>query len=76
MKAPDKLYLSELIYNSFQYQIPDPDDELEVEYINKEVFLTRISEWLIIYSTPIIKGSSQECVVNLSDFKQFLEALI
>ena len=75
MKAPDKLYLSELIYSSFQYAIPDPDDEFEVEYINKEVFLTRISEWLSIYSTPIIKGSSQ-CVVNLTDLKQFLETLI
>lgn len=76
MKAPDKLYLSELIYSSFQYQISDPDDEYQVEYINKGVFLARISEWLSIYSTPIIKGSSQECIVNLTDFKQYLETLI
>ena len=75
MKAPIKLYISPTIYSTFQYRVPDPDDDQQVEYINKEVFLTRISEWLSTYSTPIIKGSSQ-CVVNMTDLKQYLETLI
>lgn len=76
MKAPDKLYLSELIYSSFQYAIPDPD-ESQVEYINKKVFLIRISEWLSLHSKSLImEDSSQEQVVSLSDFTQFLETLI
>ena len=76
MKAPDKLYIPPIIYSSFQYMVPDPD-EPQVEYINKEVFLTRISEWLSLHSkTLIMEDSSQEQVVSLTDFMQFLEALI
>lgn len=41
MKAPDKLYVSQLIYETWQYQTPDPDDETQVEYIRKEALL----EW-------------------------------
>lgn len=42
MKAPDKIYMSNLIYDSWQYTIPDPDDETEVEYIRKDALI----EWL------------------------------
>lgn len=38
---PDKIYVSNLIYNSWQYTIPDPDDEMEVEYIRKNALI----EW-------------------------------
>ena len=41
MKAPDKIYVSNWIYNIWQYTIPDPDDETEVEYIRKDALL----EW-------------------------------
>lgn len=39
--VPDKIYVSNLIYDSWQYTIPDPDDETEVEYIRKDALL----EW-------------------------------
>ena len=39
--APDKLYISHLIYDTFMYQTPDPDDETQVEYIRKDALL----EW-------------------------------
>ena len=39
---PDKLYISQLIYGTWQYQTPDPDDENQVEYIRKDVLL----KWL------------------------------
>ena len=42
MKAPDKIYVSHLIYDTWQYTTPDPDDETEVEYIRKDALL----EWL------------------------------
>ncbi len=41
MIAPDKLYVSHLIYDTWQYTTPDPDDETEVEYVRKNVLL----EW-------------------------------
>lgn len=33
---PDKLYIPQLIYGTWQYQTPDPDDETQVEYIRKD----------------------------------------
>lgn len=42
MKAPNKLYISQLIYGTWQYQTPDPDDETQVEYIRKDALL----KWL------------------------------
>ena len=44
MVAPDKIYVSNLIYNSWQYTIPDPDDETEVEYIRKDALIEWIRE--------------------------------
>lgn len=48
MIAPDKLYVSHLIYDTWQYTTPDPDDETEVEYVRKDALL----EWA---------GMRQEC---------------
>ena len=42
MEAPDKLYVSQLIYETWQSQTPDPDDDTQVEYIRKDLLL----EWL------------------------------
>lgn len=42
MNAPDKIYVSHLIYDTWQYTTPNLDDELEVEYIRKDALL----EWL------------------------------
>ncbi len=39
--VPDKIYVSRLIYDTWQYTMPDPDNETEVEYIRKDSLL----EW-------------------------------
>lgn len=39
MKAPDKIYVSSLIYGTWQFTEHDPDDETEVEYICKDTLL-------------------------------------
>lgn len=44
MTAPDKIYVSNLIYGSWQYTIPDPDDETEVEYLRKDALLEWVKE--------------------------------
>ncbi len=44
MKAPDKLYISRLIYETWQYQTPDPDDNTEVEYIRKDALMEWVKE--------------------------------
>ena len=46
MEAPDKLYISKNIYGTFVYQVPDPDDKTEVEYIRVDAFIEKAEEWL------------------------------
>lgn len=52
MKAPNKLYVSQLIYETWQYQTPDPDDETQVEYIRKDALLEWIDEYKNYSSGP------------------------
>lgn len=46
MEVPDKLYLSHLIYDTFQYQIHDPDDDTEIEYVRKDVFVEKAIKYI------------------------------
>ena len=46
MKAPERLYLSELIYSTFQYQVPDPDDKTAVEYTRTDTFIDKVENFL------------------------------
>lgn len=46
MKVPDKLYLSKNIYTTYQYQVPDPNDETAVEYTNTDAFINKACDWI------------------------------
>lgn len=46
MKAPERLYLSEIIYGTYQYQVPDPDDKTAVEYIRTDAFIDKVENFL------------------------------
>lgn len=43
--APERLYLSETIYSTYLYQVPDPDDESAVEYTRTEAFVKKACEY-------------------------------
>lgn len=45
-EAPEKLYLSKNIYNTYQYQVPDPDDASNVEYIRTNYFIEQALKFL------------------------------
>lgn len=45
-ETPEKLYLSNNIYSTYLYQVPDPDDETSVEYIRKDAFMDKACEFL------------------------------
>ena len=49
-EAPEKLYLSKNIYSTYLYQVPDPDDETAVEYVNIDAFIEKAVEWLKSHS--------------------------
>lgn len=69
MKAPNKLYISQLIYGTWQYQTPDPDDETQVEYIRKDALM----EWLKErYNSTI---SNIGCYTGNSVWKEVIEKL-
>ena len=45
MEAPEKLYLSKNIYSTYQYQVPDPDDDTTVEYTCTNTFIEKACEY-------------------------------
>ena len=77
MKAPDKLYISKIIYGTFQYQVPDPDDKTIVEYIRTEAFIEKIEKYLkdrllgyIDYCKHGVGVSTEEFI---NDFKNYIK---
>lgn len=40
-KAPERLYLSKIIYSTYLYQVPDPDDKTAVEYTRTDAFIEK-----------------------------------
>lgn len=46
MEAPEKLYLSKNIYSTYLYQVQDPDDESNVEYIRTDYFIEQALKFL------------------------------
>ena len=65
MTAPDKIYVSNLIYDSWQYTIPDPDDETEVEYIRKDALIEWIQEARAIpHENAIVRDLAFQEVIN------------
>lgn len=78
--APEKLYLSKNIYSTYQYQVPDPDDNSTVEYIRKDALVERACSWLkenkdkYLYNT----GERDEYIPTCSskmieDFRKYVE---
>ena len=64
MKAPDKLYISQLIYGTWQYQTPDPEDETQVEYIRKDALMEWLQQGFDWIKTPVI--SVQQVIDKLN----------
>ena len=75
MSAPDRLYLSKGIYDTFMYQTPDPDDETEVEYIRADAFVDKVCEWFNEHFEDIglewLRGYNADEVIE--DFKKYME---
>ena len=61
--APERLYLSKTIYNTYLYQVPDPDDETAVEYTRADAFLEKAISWL----------KEQDEMIGVSFQEDFLE---
>ena len=81
MEIPDKLYLSHLIYGTFQYQVPDPDDDTQVEYIRKDAFIKKAAAYLNekFYFNNLhyaVENNTFNCMEELfEDFKEYMEEL-
>ena len=45
-EAPEKLYLSKNIYSTYLYQVPDPDDDTQVEYTRTDAFIEKACKFL------------------------------
>jgi hypothetical protein len=67
-EAPERLYLSETIYSTFLYQVPDPDDETVVEYTRTDAFVKKACAWLENNLQGIVGGS-----IYIEDFRNYME---
>ena len=82
MKAPEKLYLSKNIYSTFLYQLPDPDDETQVEYSNTDVFIekavnylnSKLCDWVRIeHPNPSVSPNVIIKQDFIDDFKKYMK---
>ena len=67
-EAPERLYLSETIYSTYLYQVPDPDDESAVEYTRTDAFVKKACSWLENNMQGIVSGS-----IYIEDFKNYMK---
>ena len=67
--APDKLYLSRNIYSTYLYQVPDPDDDTDVEYTRTDIFIENAKEWFEMQ--PERYDANGVRCYGLEDFEDF-----
>ena len=77
-EALEKLYLSKNIYSTYLYQVPDPDNESNVEYTRTDAFVEEACEGIEhLLSGYIIRnfhfGDSYEIDTLIEDFKNYLK---
>lgn len=71
MSVPDRLYLSKGIYNTFMYQVPNPDDKTEVEYIHADTFIEKVWSWI---EDNILSSNQQDkSLLYYEQFKNYLK---
>jgi hypothetical protein len=77
MKAntPERLYLSETIYSTYLYQVPDPDDESAVEYIRTDAFIKKAVSYLNskLYDWVQTTNPNQRSYANTIMKQDFIE---
>ena len=78
MEAPDKLYISEGIYNTFVYQVPDPDDKTQIEYVRTDALIEKACEGIdYLLRGYIIRnfhfGDSYDIDRLIEDFKDYMK---
>ena len=78
MKAPEKLYLSQIIYGTYQYQVPDPDDETVIEYTKTETFIEKAVNFLEMLGcgfsiTDNITHTNYNKEQLIEDFKNYMK---
>lgn len=80
MKAPERLYLSKTIYNTYLYQVPDPDDETAVEYTRTDAFIEKAAQFLYDYNQKqVLKHGARatlgcgEYTINVDKFRKYMK---
>lgn len=69
MKAPERLYLSEIIYGTYQYQVPDPNDKTAVEYTRTDAFIEETCKWLKDNASNYVIEHLFSCEVDFEEDK-------
>jgi len=76
-EAPERLYLSENIYSTYLYQVPDPDDDTAIEYTRIDAFIEKACKFLKSYRQDISGGIAYIAgIVNdktIEDFRNYMK---
>ena len=74
-EAPERLYLSKTIYSTFIYQVPDPDDESAVEYMQTNILVDKGCAKLkkLMYDNPMFQGSEEVIENFVAEFRKYME---
>ena len=77
IEAPEKLYLSKNIYSTYMYQVPDPDDDTQIEYVRKDAFIEKAVNFLEMlgYGFTITDNITKSLYDNtqlIEDFKNYM----
>lgn len=71
MGAPEKLYLSENIYKTYLYQVPDPDDKSNVEYTRTDAVIDKAWSW--IEDNVLSSNQQDKFRLYFEQFKKYMK---
>ena len=71
MDTPKKLYLSENIYRTYLYQVPDPDDKSNIEYTRADAVIDKAWSW--IEDNLLSSNQQDKSLLYYEQFKKYLE---
>ena len=71
MKAPEKLYLSENIYKTYLYQVPDYDDKSNIEYTRADAIIEKAWNW--IEDNVLSSNQQDKSLLYYEQFKNYMK---
>ena len=70
-EAPEKLYLSKNIYRTYLYQVPDHDDNSNIEYTRADAVIEKAWDW--IEDNMLTSNQRDKSRLYFEQFKKYMK---